>query len=106
MPATAGDQARWRILKPCLRSHGAGSRPRPGYARPWSIRRIAARETIALQNRADLFVVLGQPPPAAEPSQRPFHHLACLIHDGIAVRLPGAALYKVYERLPRWEFLW
>src|SRR3954452_1481350 len=38
----------WRsVLSARLRSYGAGSRPRLGWARRWSIRRIAARVTIA-----------------------------------------------------------
>ena len=36
-----------RRLKARLRSHGAGSRLRLGWTRRWSIRRIAARVTIA-----------------------------------------------------------
>jgi Na+/H+ antiporter NhaD/arsenite permease-like protein len=47
--AGAGEDSRARllVLSARLRSHRAGSRLRLGWARRWSIRRIAARVTIA-----------------------------------------------------------
>jgi hypothetical protein len=44
-----------------LRSHGAGSRPRLGWTRRWSIRRIAARVTIASETSGQRLAGAGIP---------------------------------------------
>lgn len=48
-----------------------------------------------LGNLGRRFIVLGQPPPAAEPAEGPFHHPPARLHPLRAVAVPNQALAPV-----------
>src|SRR5215212_9821092 len=68
------------LLRGRLRSQGAGSRLRFGWARRCSMRRHGQLDH-GLRDLGQLFVFPGQPPPAAKPAERPLRHPAAREED-------------------------